>query len=217
MLPAESSVDSCCIDDLPDEILRKIVLFLNSDLKNASQVCTRWRYICSEPKLWKNFRLCINFKNVDMTSELLYFPRLKIMRSVKFLSWFVSVRTSEYVIREISKHSGDIDELIIRGNGLVSGNGLISDLNPFLLASCVNNMRSLVLSKTWLSKEQLGLIFFYMKKETNLKELDISENDLSSVDEDMLATCLKKMKIASLRNTLLLVTQMENMLVQRSN
>ena len=165
---------SCPFNDfLPHEIVREIFLLVRSDLKSVSQVCTRWREICSEPKLWKNFRLCINYKNVEMLGELLSLPRLKMMRSVKFLSWFVSVDMSESVIMEIFKHSDDVDELIIRGNGLVSGNGLISDLNPFLLANCLNRMTSLVLSKTWLSREQLDLFFYYMNKETKIAELKI--------------------------------------------
>ena len=191
MIVTVSTGDSCPFNDfLPDEIVRKIFLLLSCDLKSVSQVCTRWREICSEPKLWKNFRLCINYKNVEMVRELMSLPRLKVMRSVKFLSWFVSVDMSESVIMEIFKHSDDVDELIIRGNGLVSGNGLISDLNPFLLANCLNRM-------TWLSREQLNLIFYYMNKETKIAELKI-ENNLSGVDKNILAECGKKLKIVSL-------------------
>ena len=206
MIVIVSTGDSCPFNDfLPDEIVRKIFFLLSSDLKSVSQVCTRWREICSEPKLWKNYRLCINYKNVEMIRELLSLPRLKVMRSVKFLSWFVSVDVSESVIMEIFKHSDDVDELIIRGNGLVSGNGLASDLNPFLLANCLNRMTSVVLSKTWLSREQLDLIFYYMNKETKIAELNINENDLSGVDENLLTECVKKLKIVSLRNSCILV------------
>ena len=131
-------------------------------------------------------------------------PRLKGMKGVKFLTWFVSEKTSESVIRDISKHS-DVDNLMVRGNGL-------NNVDPNLLASCINKMRKVLLSKTRMSREQVDVIFTDMNKGTNLIELDIRENDLSKVDQHILASCVNRMKKATLRKTCLSMAQKETML-----
>ena len=129
---------------LPEEIIRKILFLLpNSDLKNATAVCKRWQDVGSEPKLWRGFRLCVNYKTVWMIQDMMKSKRLRGMQSVKFLAWFVPVKTSEAVIREISIHS-EVEELIVRGNGF-------TDFDPDLLSLCINRMRRVLLTKTKLS------------------------------------------------------------------
>ena len=171
---------------LPVEILRKIIFLLPiSDLKNVVLVCKTWLEVGSEPKLWEKFRLCINFKNVSRSKELLESPRMGAMKSVRFLAWFVPVRTSEEVIREISKHS-DVEELIIRGC-IWLFHGWNEELDSDLLSFCINKMKKVSMFKTKVSKEQVDKIFHDMRENTNLTELDIREYDLSENDEQMLA------------------------------
>ena len=90
---------------LTEEIIRKVIFFLpSSDLKNATTVCKRWQDVGSEPKLWRGFRLSINYKTVgmieEMIEEMMKCERLRGMKSVKLLAWFVPVKTSVAVIRE---------------------------------------------------------------------------------------------------------------------
>ena len=56
------------------------------------------------------------------------------------------------------------------------------------------------------------MIFTDMNKGTNLIELDIRENDLSKVDQHILANCVNRMKKATLRKTCLSMAQKETML-----
>ena len=140
----------CQFVDLPSEMVRKILILSNTTIKSISRVCQTWHQICSEPKLWVNYRLCIILKNVDIMVK---------WEVVKFLSRFVAIETSESVFREIFNHSDDIAELIIRGNGL---NARLPGVNKLLLVNCVNRIKSLVIWKTRLSSEQLKRIFLYM-------------------------------------------------------
>ena len=104
-------LNALTIDFLPEEILQRIIFLLPfKDLKNASSVCRRW-LIIGEQKLAKMSRLCINHKNVGMMKQLLTSERMKVMKSVRFLSWFIPVKDSEAVISEIYKNV-DIEELI---------------------------------------------------------------------------------------------------------
>ena len=150
-----------------------------------------------EPKLWTDFMLCINYKNMGMMRELLRSERLRLIKSIKFLTWFVSVRTSEAVIKEISKH-GEVEELIIRGHGLRSGVENLADVDPKLLSSCINKMRKVSLSKTAISKDQVNAVFTDMSEASAIEELDIRENDFSSVADKILETCLHKMRVVTL-------------------
>lgn len=186
------------INCLPEEILQKIVFLLpSSDLKSAVLVCRRWHRIAMEPKLWTDFMLCINYKNMGMMRELLRSERLRLIKSIKFLTWFVPVRTSEAVIKEISKH-GEVEELIIRGHGLRSGVENLADVDPKLLSSCINKMRKVSLSKTAISKDQVNAVFTDMSEASAIEELDIRENDFSSVADKILETCLHKMRVVTL-------------------
>ena len=109
------------INFLPEEILQKIIFLLPfKDLKNVTSVCRRW-LIIGEQKLAQSSRLCINHKNVRMMKKLLTSQRMKTMKSVRFLSWFLPVKESEAVILEIYINV-DIEELIIRGNDLLIQN-----------------------------------------------------------------------------------------------
>ena len=128
------------------------------------------------------------------------------MQSVKFLAWFVPVKTSEAVIREISIHS-EVEELIVRGNGF-------TDFDPDLLSLCINRMRRVLLTKTKLSEKQAEVLFNDMDKETRLIELDIRENDLSRVDPNIIANCVNKLRKATLMKTYLSMRQKQSILKQ---
>ena len=121
------------------------------------------------------------------------------MKSVRFLSWFLPVKESEAVILEIYKNV-DIEELIIRGNGL-----LIADfqedkypkyksVDPILLASCMNRMKKVSLSKTLLTIEQVETMFKEMSKDTDIMELEIDDNMLFDGEPSMLAVTVEKMR-----------------------
>ena len=195
------------INFLPEEILQKIIFLLPiKDLKNATSVCRRWLSI-GEQKLTKCSRLCINHKNVGMMKKLLTSQRMKTMKSVRFLSWFLPVKESEAVILEIYKNV-DIDELIVRGNGL-----LIADfredqypkyksVDPILLASCMNRMKKVSMSKTLLTVEQVETMFKEMSKDTDIMELEISDNMLFDGEPNMLAVWVEKMRqLISMKKT----------------
>ena len=194
------------INFLPEEILQRIIFLLPfKDLKNASSVCRRW-LIIGEQKLAKRSRLCINHKNVGMMKQLLTSERMKVMKSVRFLSWFIPVKDSEAVISEIYKNV-DIEELIIRGNGL-----LIADfhedkhpkyksVDPILLASCMNKMKKVSMSKTLLTMEQVETMFKVMSIGTDIMDLEISDNILFDGDPNMLSVWVEKMREIMSRKT----------------
>eukprot|EP00092_Neocalanus_flemingeri_P038936 GFUD01042387.1.p1 GENE.GFUD01042387.1~~GFUD01042387.1.p1 ORF type:complete len:170 (+),score=37.75 GFUD01042387.1:3-512(+) len=128
-----------------------------------------------------------------MVEELLKLRRLKGMNSVKFLAWFIPVKTSKSVIKEISEQN-DVEALIVRGNDLTT-------IDPELLSLCLNMKRSVLLTKTKLGRKQMEVLFNNMNKETNLVEIDIRQIDLSDVDPDVLSNCVNKLRKVILMNT----------------
>ena len=129
------------------------------------------------------------------------------MKSVRFLSWFIPVKDSEAVIAEIYKNV-DIEEMIIRGNGL-----LIADfhedkhpkyksVDPILLASCMNKMKKVSMSKTLLTMEQVETMFKVMSIGTDIMDLEISDNILFDGEPNMLAVWVEKMRqLISMKNS----------------
>ena len=155
------------IQSLPEEILQKIIFPLpNSDLKSAILVCRMWHGIGMEPKLWTKFRLCINYKNVGLMKELLGSKRLSLTRSIRILAWFVPVRTSYAVIKEISNH-GEVDDLIIRGLQYRDNDHSYVDEN--ILVTCINKVKKVTLSKTYLRMHQKKILL----KKTRISDLII--------------------------------------------
>ena len=141
-----------------------------------------------------------------MMKQLLTSQRMKVMKSVRFLSWFIPVKDSEAVIAEIYKNV-DIEELIIRGNGL-----LIADFHedkypkyksvgPILLASCMNRMQKVSMSKTLLTIEQVETMYKVMSIDTDIMELEFSDNILFDGDPNMLSVWVEKMREIISRKT----------------
>ena len=189
------------INLLPEEILEKIIFLLPiPDLKNIILVCRRWLHI-GEQELAKVSRLCINHKNVEIMKQLLNSQRMKTMRSVRFLSWSISVEKSEEVIEEISKHS-DIEDLILRGNGLVSY-CFKQYVNPNTLSSCISGMKKVSMSKTLLSIQQVRTMFRDISnKDTNIIQFDLKDNELVDGDEHMMSFWLEKIQGEISRKTI---------------
>ena len=195
------------IMSLPEELLRKVIFLLpSSDVKNVTAVCKRLKDVGSEAKLWRNFQLCINYRNIEMATNMLTSERLQGVKSVKFLSWFVPRNKASAVLKELSENN-DIEELLVRGNDLTS-------VDPDLLSTCINKKRRVLLTQTKLTKEQVLVIFEDMNKDTSLVELDIRDNDLSNVKPDVLSKCINSLKKVNLTNTHLSWLQKQMMIKQ---
>ena len=144
-----------------------------------------------------------------------------MMKSVRFLSWFLPVEESEAVISQINKNV-DIEELIIRGNGLLLAdfnegiNPKYKSVDPILLSSCINRMKKVSLSKTLLTMKQVETMHKQMSEDTNILEFEISDNILFDGDPNILAVWVEKMrKIISMKTSLKMhqKEKLDNMIV----
>ena len=191
---------SVCVDNLPEELILNIVMMLPlSDLKNAVLVCKKWYRIGTEPKLWADSRISINYRNVKMLEEIFYCPWLSSVTSVKFLAWLVPESCSDIVLRKIISRD-NVEELLIRGNGL-------TDVDSKLLSSCLNRMKRVYLSMTKLSQKQMGAFFGDLLHKTSIKELVIEVEDLSKVNTVDLCNSIRKLKKVRMLRTKLSESQ----------
>lgn len=114
-----------------------------SDLKNAIMVCRKWYRIGTEPKLWTDSKITINYRNAKMLNEIINCQRLSSVTSVKLVAWLMPKLCSDLILREIVRRDS-FKELLIRSNGS-------SDVDSELLSFCLYPMKRVCFSMTKLS------------------------------------------------------------------
>ena len=198
-LSAKKSYRTSVFDNMPDEMILFIFKMLPlSDLKNAIMVCRKWYRIGTEPKLWTDSRITINYRNVKMLKEIIYCQWLSSVTSVKLLAWLMPKSCTDLVLREIIRRDR-FQELLVRGNGF-------TEVDSELLSFCLNSMKRVCLSMT-LSHCQMEAFFRDLEHKTSITELVIEVQDLTKVNEGVLCNCVRKLQKVKLIKTKLLESQ----------
>jgi len=88
----------------------------------------------------------------------------------------------------------------------------LSSVEPELLAIAVNRLEDVNLKFTNLSTEQMTSILSHVQEDTKLKKLQLGENNLSSVESELLATAVNRLEDVDLRFSELSTEQMTSIL-----
>lgn len=196
------------INSLPQEILFNIFRFVSfDDLRKIVLVCTHWREVGEDPVLWKKFKLVVDKPKM---------PNLGSILSMKRLSCLEHLEVNGY------GYSGgptviDADNAEVILNTKVSKLTLkhcdVSKVTSEDLDKLINNLGSLVLWQTILNKVQIVSIFKSVIKSERLKELDIGYSyiDLASIEPEVLAAALNKVKKVNLGHTKLSPMQLKTL------
>jgi len=188
------------IDALPAELLEKVFHLLPPrDLKAVVLVCRWWREVGEAPALWvwvwvrqfrriRRNRFCRGETVSIDIPEVLDSSRLQAVRRVGV------AQVSEELLQAVVRHPG-LRVMQVQYSNLSSVDHLSG-----LLAQAVTKMEEAVLL-TYTTPQQVTAICNAMTGSYRLKTLDLSYNDLSSVDANILAQAVTKLEEVGLRET----------------
>ena len=187
------------LNDLPSEMLMRVFHWLPMrDLNMVVLVSRRWRSIGEDPSLWEMFRVMV--RNIDQVNNLTI-RRLQYVREICVLTdqtwqagWLALFHT-------VVNHLPRLQSLDLSYNNL-------SSVEPRLFARTVNSLEEVKISLTYMTNVQAQELFTEMSQNTQLKKLDLSRNNLSSVDPTVLATGVSRLEYVDLRYTKLSIAQL---------
>jgi len=196
------------INSLPQEILFTFFKHLSySDLRCVLLVCRYWRDVGQDPVLWKKLKLVVEKPKMPLLGKILSMRRLACVEHLE-VNGYGYTGTPAIIDK-------DSAEVILKSkvSKLTLKHCDVSNVAPEDLDRLINNLCSLVLWQTVLDKVQISCIFQSVIKSGNLKELDIGYSyiDLASIEPDILATALNKVKKVNLGHTKLSISQLSTL------
>lgn len=196
------------INSLPQEILFSVFKFVSfADLRRIVLVCRHWREVGEDPVLWKRLKLVVDKPEMPILRCILSIKRLACLEHLEVNGYGYSGDTA--VI------DADNAEVILKTkvSKLTLKHCDVSKVTPEDLDKLINNLGSLVLWQTVLNKVQIGRIFKSVIRSERLKELDIGYSyiDLASIEPEILAAALNKVKKVNLGHTKLSPSQLKTL------
>ena len=138
-LPRKSAVKMHSINELPEELLMKILNYLpTSELCKSSGVCRKWQYLCWDPELWRRITI-LNYQDSNINRVLKNLLSKLAMRTQGYCLTVQSVKLngcellSDKALGFIARFCIDIEELEIVGCCCITSKGLQD-----ILTSCHN-------------------------------------------------------------------------------
>jgi len=185
------------INHLPIEMLIQVFQKLPlQDLKMAVLVSRKWRSIGEDPSLWKSFLFLVHSRD-DLNN--LSIPRLRDIQEI-------------YISRGNNWQHDDWEAIFqasIRLHGLKIIDGLhsfdLSSVEPGLFARAVTRLEDVNLCDTAITDDQKQALFEAMSQNCKIKKLDLSGNNLSSVEPGLFSRA-----VTSLVNVNLSYTKITN-------
>ena len=170
---------------LPPEMLHQVFWQLPPrELKNVVLVCRLWREVGEEPVLWAGVIPRVTRENMSTMPERLGSKR---MRAVRELRVKLGVEVSEEVLEAVARHR--------RLRVVEMGCAKLSSVDPSLLASAVSRLEEVGMDRTELTVLQVEAIMTAIHgRDCPVKKLDISYNNLSTVDPRLLANTVKSLE-----------------------
>ena len=197
------------------------------DLKNVVLACRRWREIGETPRLWSSFPVIVKTRNMSVMSEILSSRRMKQLEKLRIISILskevLQTIMDHHVLREFKLSRINDKQTIIsllniicsreyKGTVLEMSENDMFDIDPELLAKVVTKLQKLEINCTELTLQQAAAIFTAVSEESTMIELDISDNDLSGVDPELLAKAVNNLTTLYIENTNLTLQQTEAIL-----
>ena len=161
---------------LPTEMLENIFSMLHLlDLQQAVLVCTKWRQVGENSRLWKRH----GFSHLEIFVESdLSFLEMRRMQHLEELTLDTDLKLGiselEQLIRSVEKLER-LKYLDIPRNNL-------SSFKPVRLAKMVSKLLALDISNCSLTNKQVHAIIEVLSKNSKMENLHISDNDLSTVE-----------------------------------
>ena len=191
MAPEQNLINSW----LPSEMLERVFRILPPrDLRTVVQVCHRWKEVAEAPYLWSWVSLTVDTTNLADLPGLLR-GRLLMVKEMR------ARVASEELLQAVASHPA-LRSLDISDTPLPR-------IGADLLASSITGLTKLSIWETHLTTEQAEAILTRMTITHQLRTLDMSYNDLSEVDPQLLARAVVELEELRLCGTSLTSEQSE--------
>jgi len=180
---------------LPFEILEKI--FCNCSfqmLKVVVLVCRRWREAGEGPRLWSRLRVVVHAGNKNLIPEVLAIRRLQGLRQIEMMA------VSKKLLGAVADHRG-LKELKIGGPALAS-------FQHELLTNALCNLERAQLVSCFLTPAQINSIFKTLLSGCSLVSLQLSGNNRSLAEANLLGRGVAKLVDVNLSRTFLTTDQL---------
>ena len=180
------------------------VLLPLRDMKNVVLVCHLWREAGEAPSFWTWVRMTVTGENMSTMPERLDSRRMRAVREVR-MKWRVEV--SEEVMEAVARHPG------LRLVEMCGAN--LSSVDAGLLVRVVDKLEEVSFLDTELTGKQVEAVMAAIRAEGCLvKKLNISFNNLSTVEPRLLASLVNRLEEVRMYRTQLTVKQVEAVLTQ---
>ena len=180
------------------------VLLPLRDMKDVVLVCHLWREAGEAPSFWTWVRMTVTGENMSTMPERLDSRRMRAVREVR-MNWRVEV--SEEVMEAVARHPG------LRLVEMCGAN--LSSVDAGLLARVVDKLEEVSFLDTELTGKQVEAVMTAIRAEGCLvKKLNISFNNLSTVEPRLLASLVNRLEEVRMYRTQLTVKQVEAVLTQ---
>ena len=184
---------------LPAEMLERVFRLLPPrDLKVVVAVCRRWREVGEAPSLWTWVHLAVVGKNLWGMVELL--GRRRLQGATRITIRAVSCE----LLLALLEHSGM--------RSVTFGVITLASFEPQLLAESVTSVESVHLEQAHLSCHQPGPILAAISAGSQLKRLNLSGTNLSSIPPGLVGRAISLLEEATLTYTSLTTLQLESIL-----
>ena len=183
-------------DWLPAEMLERVFRMLPPrDLRTVVLVCRRWKEVAEKPFLWSWVSLAVD------TTNLAHMPGLLRGRLLRVTEMRARV-ASEELLHTVASHPA-LRALDISDTPLPR---IDADL---LASSITGRLTKLVIWETHLTTDQAEALLTRLAITHQLRSLDISYNDLSEVEPQLLARAVVELEELRLSGTSLTSEQSE--------
>ena len=199
----------CYIDSLPAELLERLFRMLPPrELKVVVLVCRRWREVGEAPMLWASWVW-------PFLTETNLRPLVAMMAAGRRLA---AVQHINVLLNTLPKDLLHLLQQLPTLQTVDFSFSNLSKLDPRLLASFVTKLRSVSFRGAQLKPSQINLLLAeLLEKPNKIEELNLCENNLSTVDSNLLAKISTKVKYLKLEKTYLTTKQINEMLPYVSN
>jgi len=143
----------------------------------------------------------------------LFGQALAQLEEVQLFGANVSVQQVAAICTAMSGNS-NLKKLNLSNNLLNWDQSEMPIVDANILAQAVSKLEEVGLQYTTMNLQQVEAIFAALNTSSHLKVLDITGNDLSSVDPDVLARVVSKLETADISNTFLTEQQMDRILTK---
>jgi len=173
---------------LPVEILLKLFTLLPPrDLKSVVLVCKKWKDVGDDPYLWMWAKVTVKKDTLKEISTFLSTKRMRLLKTIGLRA------VSNTLLQAIITHPG-LRTIDMHANLHTD----LSKSDPNILANALGRLESVSIFKAHLTNEQQDALMLKLISGSCIKDLNIGDTDLSSLDPQIFCSAMTRVETLGL-------------------